>query len=101
MFNGAATGGQKVLPAVLRFELIKSHYRQNMNFTAKGLEVSGKEVKRMIDLQQQLEAKTGGVADEVDLSHPILRGFAEALADDLNISGASGNCFTLDQIQSR
>ena len=82
--------GKKVHPAVLRFELIKSHYRSNMNFTAKGLDDSAKTISRLSEFRKMLEEKTGGEASDVDLSHPILGQFAEALADDLNISGALG-----------
>ena len=82
--------GRAVHPAVLRLELIKSHYRSNMNFTLKGLQDSAGAVKRLQDFHQSLLDATGGEADEVDLTHPILKGFAEALADDLNVAGALG-----------
>ena len=42
----------------------------------------------MIELQKSLGEKTSGKFEEVDLSHPIVKEFAEALADDLNISEA-------------
>ena len=82
--------GNSISPAVLRFELIKSHYRSNMNFTAKGLVDSHHTVQRMVEFRKMLEETTGGQAGEVDLSHPVLGKFAQALADDLNISGALG-----------
>ncbi|MCH2179282.1 MAG: cysteine--tRNA ligase [Mariniblastus sp.] len=87
VFNGDATGSE-VHPAVLRYELIKSHYRANMNFTKKGLEDSSGVVKRMLDFEARLEQETGGQAAEVDLSHPVLSKFAAALSSDLNISEA-------------
>lgn len=80
--------GQKFHPSVLRFELIKSHYRANMNFTMKGLLDSQKTINRVLGFRQDLEAQTGGQFDVVDLTHPVLKQFAEALADDLNISAA-------------
>ncbi len=80
--------GKAVDPAVIRFELIKAHYRSNLNFTAKGIEDSANVVRRLIEFRQRLELETGGESDEVDNSHPILKAFGEALADDLNISGA-------------
>ncbi|MCX7399343.1 MAG: cysteine--tRNA ligase [Planctomycetales bacterium] len=89
VLEGRATGTQ-VHPAVLRLELIKSHYRANMNFTKKGLLDSAGAVKRLTDFRAKLEAACGGKAEPVDLSYPILKEFAEALADDLNISGALG-----------
>ena len=87
VFNGDATGSE-VHPAVLRYELIKSHYRANMNFTKKGLEDSGGVVKRMLDFESRLEQETDGQAAEVDLSLPVLGKFAAALSSDLNISEA-------------
>lgn len=82
--------GREVHPAVLRYELIKSHYRSNMNFTLKGLQDSAGAVKRLQALHQSLMQETGGDADEVEMDHPVLQGFAENLADDLNVAGALG-----------
>jgi cysteinyl-tRNA synthetase len=89
VFSGRVTG-REVHPAVLRFELIKSHYRDNLNFTKKGLMDSANSVRRLQEFRQSLEAAVGGQAVDVDLSHPILAEFTAALADDLNISGALG-----------
>ena len=88
VLTGRATGIE-VNPAVLRLELIKSHYRSNMNFTKKGLQDSAGVVKRLQELQKRLESTTSRPAD-VDLSHPVLQVFGQALADDLNIAGALG-----------
>ena len=85
-----ATGelwGREVDPSVLRFELLKSHYRTNLNFTAKSLADSAINVRRLQEFRQSLEARTDA-AEDVDLTHPIVSKFAAALADDLNISGA-------------
>jgi len=87
---GGAVTGRPVHPAVLRYELIKSHYRSNMNFTAKGLVDSAAAVRRMNEFVESHEAQTGGAGAEVDASHPVLAEFLGALADDLNISGALG-----------
>ncbi|MEQ9406935.1 MAG: cysteine--tRNA ligase [Fuerstiella sp.] len=87
VLEGRATG-VKVHPAVLRLELIKSHYRSNMNFTKKGLQDSASVVKRLRDFRTSLEAAANGATADVDMNHPILKQFAEALADDLNFSKA-------------
>jgi cysteinyl-tRNA synthetase len=92
VLGGKATG-RPVHPAVLRYELIKSHYRANMNFTVKGLADSASAVRKLIEFRQKLDTETGGKAASVDLSHPVLKAFLEALADDLNISGALGVVF--------
>jgi cysteinyl-tRNA synthetase len=94
VFEGRVKGedgkpsGQRFHPAVLRYELIKSHYRANMNFTMKGLLDSRQAVNRFIGFRDDLEKKAAGKTAKVDLSHPVVREFAEALADDLNISAA-------------
>ena len=88
VMEGRATGTE-VHPAVLRLELIKSHYRSNMNFTKKGLQDSAGVVKRLQDLRTRLESESGESV-EVDLSHPVLAAFGAALADDLNVAGALG-----------
>ena len=80
--------GIKFHPAVLRFELIKSHYRDNMNFTLEGLKGAKKVINRLMHFRQDLESRTGGESETVDLTNPVLKKFAEALADDLNISAA-------------
>ena len=85
--DGSATG-VKVHPAVLRLELIKSHYRSNMNFTKKGLQDSANVVRRLTEFRKKLEAAAGGATADVSMDHPILKAFGEALADDLNFSKA-------------
>ncbi|MEZ6092731.1 MAG: hypothetical protein R3C03_00620 [Pirellulaceae bacterium] len=87
VFVGKVTG-TKVHPAVLRYELIKAHYRTNLNFTRKGLADAATTVRRFIEMRQDLEERSGGEAAVVDRSHPVLKEFTEALADDLNIAGA-------------
>jgi len=78
-------------PAVIRFELLKAHYRSNMNFTVKGLEDSASAVRRLRDAAAQFEKAGGEIPSSV--THPVLDDFAAALADDLNVSGALGAVF--------
>lgn len=92
VWNGKVTG-RAVHPAVLRYELLKSHYRANMNFTVKGLADSASAVRKLIEFRQHLEEQTGGESAEIDRSHPVLTAFLEALADDLNVSAALGVVF--------
>jgi len=86
--DSGAMWGRKVDPAVLRFELLKSHYRTNLNFTAKSMSDSATCVRRLQEFRQALEEKTGGQSENVDLGHPVVKEFADNLADDLNIAGA-------------
>ena len=89
VLEGKATGNT-VHPAVLRLELIKSHYRSNMNFTKKGLQDSANVVKKLTEFRARLEAEANGKTAEVDMQHPVLKAFGEAIADDLNFSKALG-----------
>jgi len=85
--------GRAIDPRVARFELLKAHYRSNMNFTLRGLEDSASAVQRLRDTAAAgAAAQTGEAA--VDLSHPVLADFSAALADDLNMAGALGVVFT-------
>lgn len=85
---GGKVTGREVHPAVLRFELLKSHYRSNMNFTEKGLKDSANSVRRLVEFRQQQLQKSGGEVADVGNDHPIVAQFTEALSNDLNISGA-------------
>ncbi len=61
-----------------------------MNFTSKGLVDSASTIQRLMKFRADLESKTNGETAEVDLNHPVLGAFANALADDLNIAEALG-----------
>lgn len=91
VLDGKVTG-KPVDPAVLRYELIRSHYRSNSSFTLKGLADSAHAVQRLRDFaarQGRCEPLGGSAVDE----HPVLSSFCHALADDLNVSGALGAVF--------
>jgi len=78
-------------PAVLRYELIRTHYRQNANFTSKGLADSESAVHRLrqfADRWPDVSADAGRMGDT-----DVERDFAAALGDDVNISAALGVLF--------
>lgn len=86
--KGAMTG-RPVDPAVLRYELIKTHYRYNINFTKKGIQDSAIAVRRLREFRQGLEdASEGKINAEAGKNHPIVSQFLDALASDLNMSAA-------------
>ncbi|QGJ71361.1 Cysteine--tRNA ligase [Planctomycetales bacterium 10988] len=93
VLQGKATG-RDVHPAVLRYELIKSHYRANMNFTKKGLSDSAAVVRKLREFTASMQQKSGGEAAPIDQTHPIWGEFLNALSDDLNISKAMGGIMT-------
>lgn len=88
LMDGSAIG-RSVDPAVIRFELLKAHYRSNMNFTVKGLtEDSVGAVQKIRNFEQQVLFDADGQTSPIDNSHPVLAEFIAALSDDLNMSAA-------------
>lgn len=83
--SGQATG-RTVHPAIIRYELLRTHYRSNLNFTFKGLQDSAMAVAELRKVAATMTERANGQEGEVDVSHPVLKDFVEALADDLNIS---------------
>ncbi|MEX0653614.1 MAG: cysteine--tRNA ligase [Phycisphaeraceae bacterium] len=81
-------------PVVIRYELMKAHYRSNMNFTMKGLEDSGSAVQKLRDAAAAFERKAGDAEPaEVGDDHEAVRRFTAALSDDLNVAGAIAVAF--------
>ncbi|MBL0871064.1 MAG: cysteine--tRNA ligase [Phycisphaerales bacterium] len=77
-------------PAAIRLELIRTHYRTNANFTMQGVTDS----QRMVERWRRISAVAGtstnaAAAPRLDDS-PVLREFAQAMNEDLNIAGALG-----------
>lgn len=87
VLSGKATGST-VHPAALRYELIRTQFGAQCNFTAKGLVDSANAVRRLTEFAERVEAEAAGRAADVDLKHPVLEQFFTALADNLNISAA-------------
>ncbi len=73
-------------PGALRLELIKTHYRQNANFTEQGLKDAGRMAMRW---RKFVEA--GGASGERGARNEgAAAAFAAAMNDDLNTAGAIG-----------
>jgi cysteinyl-tRNA synthetase len=74
----------------VRYLLLQTHYKTQLNFTFQGLEGAKNSLQRLNDfifrLQEIQTEKEGGKAEE--LCQKALAEFAKALADDLNISSA-------------
>ncbi|MGB0767355.1 MAG: class I tRNA ligase family protein, partial [Phycisphaeraceae bacterium] len=91
IIEGAFTDNP-VDPAVLRLELIKAHYRSNMNFTKKGLEDSASAVAKLRAFAESVDYD----ADQAHwqgVDHDSLAALVAALADDLNTAKALGEMF--------
>jgi len=79
-----------VTPGALRLELVRTHYRQNANFTMQGLKDCARMVDRWCRLRDQLAS---GLIAESGLGAPLdaaLGRFKECLCDDLNLARAIG-----------
>lgn len=84
--------GRAVDAAVLRLELIKAHYRSNMNFTAKGIEDSASAVMKLRNFAASVDYDAA-TATWQGIEHEALSELIEALADDLNTAKAMGVMF--------
>ena len=85
-------------PRAIRLLLLSTHYRSPLNFTREGLERAHGELQRLDDLVARLDREPAGVGrDEAFEARAAAAGreFSEALADDLNVSGAMGAVFRL------
>ncbi len=72
-------------PGAVRLELIKTHYRSNADFSEQGLKDSARQVERW---RRFIESAGEGELGEAGAS--ARDAFANAMRDDLNISGAIG-----------
>jgi cysteinyl-tRNA synthetase len=85
-------------PRAIRLLLLSTHYRTPLNFTLKGLAQSGAELDRLDDLMDRLDREELASGNNKDYEERVgveLAAFGEALAEDLNISGAVGALFRL------
>jgi cysteinyl-tRNA synthetase len=82
-------------PNAIRYLMISTHYRQQLNFTFEGLEAAKKTLDRLTNFVQRLlevkiETSDGRVQQLVE---NVQNGFEEAMDDDLNISVALAHLF--------
>jgi cysteinyl-tRNA synthetase len=88
---------RKFRPSALRYLLLSSHYRQQMNFTWAGLQAAEESLRRIVDFLARLETMPEGPRDaQVDgLVSGARAAFRAALEDDLNTSAALAALFDL------
>jgi len=92
-------------PRAIRWLLLGTHYRRNLNFSFEGISQAAREVARLDDFRIRLDEaaaaaaagsegphRVGTLAEQV---HASEEEFRAALADDLNISGAVGAVFRM------
>jgi cysteinyl-tRNA synthetase len=82
-------------PLAVRYQLLATHYRQQLNFTLEGLDQAAKALERYNDFVTNLSAYQGGQSSgEADtVIGRVLTDFETFMDDDLNISGALGAVF--------
>lgn len=81
----------------VRYLLLSTHYRQQLNFTFDGLDAARSALDRYNDFVDNLALYGGGQSDGTAQAaiDKAKSGFEENLDDDLNISGALGVLFDL------
>jgi len=79
----------------VRYLLMATHYRQQLNFTMEGLDAASSALQRYNDFISNLEDYPGGESsgEAEGIIDATLAGFEDQLDDDLNISGALGVVF--------
>lgn len=79
----------------IRYLLLQTHYKTQLNFTFQGLEATKSSLQRLNDfIQRLIEIDQEGSDNKVkDFCDKVLFAFSEALADDLNISVALATLF--------
>jgi cysteinyl-tRNA synthetase len=84
-------------PSALRYLLLSSHYRKQLNFTWSGMEQAEESLRRVVDFLVRLEGVTGqGKSDEVEVAVTKAReAFKAALESDLNTAAGLAALFDL------
>lgn len=81
---------QEYSSRAIRYLLMSTHYRQQLNFTKEGLVASKQAVERIEHFIEKIQSNKG--QDSVDVEK-VKKEFERALDDDLNISKALGTIF--------
>ena len=79
----------------VRYELLSSHYRQSLNFAFKSLDANRAALKRLDEFYATLSEVAGGAQQGAlpSWAAGTRAAFAEAMDDDMNISGAMAAVF--------
>jgi len=82
-------------PIAIRYLLMATHYRQQLNFTAEALEAAKKAITRLRDFRTNVEdARPGSESDTAKWTVTrAVEGFEAGLDDDLNMSQALAAVF--------
>jgi len=82
-------------PLAVRYQLLATHYRQQLNFTLDGLDQAANALERYNDFIGNLADYPGGESsgEAGAIIDKVLTDFETWMDDDLNISGALGSVF--------
>jgi cysteinyl-tRNA synthetase len=82
-------------PRAIRYLLLATHYRQQVNFTFEGLDAAKNTLERLRNfIHRLLEADGKSSGEQLELLiNRVQNGFEEAMDDDLNISVALAELF--------
>jgi len=84
-------------PSALRYLLLSSHYRKQLNFTWTGVEQAEEALRRIVDFVAKLDEATGD-SRNAELEAAVTRAreaFRSAMASDLNTAAALAAVFEL------
>lgn len=80
----------------IRYMLLQSHYRMQLNFTIKALDAAKQSMQRLQDFVERLKSIQGNASfDPKEILQNVKETFDAALADDLNIASALASLFDL------
>jgi cysteinyl-tRNA synthetase len=89
-------------PIAIRYALRSTHYRQPTNFSKENLDAAKEAVQRIRDFRRRLKAVRATAGDALETQAAACEAaFAEALDDDLNISGALAAIFEFIRATNR
>jgi cysteinyl-tRNA synthetase len=83
-------------PSAVRYLLLSSHYRKQLNFTWEGLTQAEESLRRLSDFVARLDTVKGGAHPEIAARvEEGKKAFGDAMRDDLNTAAALGAIFEL------
>ena len=83
--------------SALRYLLLSSHYRKQLNFTWAGMDQAEESLRRIVDFMARLESATGDSVNPAvtAMAEKATAAFRAAIASDLNTAGALAAIFDL------
>jgi len=83
-------------PMAIRYLLLSTHYRQQLNFTFQSLEAAENTIKRLQNFMERLEEADGkGIGEKIqNLIEKTKKNFELAMDDDLDINTALSHLFS-------